>query len=507
MRAEVSRRWAACTIALVAIIATSCGGGGDTGPVPVASVLVSLANSSVIIGDNTTATATARDASGNTLTGRPIAWSTADPQIATVSSTGSVTATHIGSTRVIATSEGHEGSATLTVTAVPVATVTVTLAPDAVNIGQTVQATASVTDARGHIVTDRTISWSSGSPTVATVSGDGLVTAVGEGVANIVATSEGRTGGASLTVRSPPRVVASVTVTLDAPVIATLSRTRATATPKDAQGVPITGKTVLWQTDKPTVASVSEDGIVTAVSNGTANIFATIDGMPGSAVVTVAASVGFGSSAEKVHIVDIGAPFTPTIGSGGSGISFISRSTSVATVNAQGVISAVTAGQTWIAANAPGFAPDSMYIIVPKNGTGPLLRLDLTKYLFQAGTTSVVVNALIDTRSTPIGGAELSVGVPTRPFILRVTNVTIVGSPAPLVSSSQEGIYRISLASANALSGQLLLVRITFDVAGISSSEVNRSGFFALTLLDIVDPTGADLLPVSTSTRFPIIMQ
>jgi uncharacterized protein YjdB len=575
-------------IAFCPLVVTSCGGSG-TAPVSVASVVVALASSSIAVGDNTNASATARDAHGNALTGRTIAWSTADQAIATVTSDGSVHAVQIGSTRVVATSEGHEGSATLTVTPVPVATVNVTLAVNGLFTGETTQATASVKDAHGTVITDRAIAWSSTNAGVATVTADGVVTAVTAGVTQIVATSEGRSGAASLTVTPAPvasvtvsvaasvgvgrttqatatlkdardnvltgrsiswssdnpnlasinavglvtgfvpgivnitatsegksgsapitvvvPAVASVSVALAAPVLHKLSRTQATALPKDAEGIPITGAAITWSSDKPVVASVSESGIVTANSLGTANITATVGGTPGSAAVTVTSDIGYGSSTEKVHIVDIGTTFTPTISPNPSSITFTSRSTSVATVNAQGTVTGVGVGQTWITATAAGLAPDSIYVIVPKNSTGPLLRTDLTNYLFQAGMTSVVVTAVIDTRSTPIGGAELSVGFPAVPFILRMTNVTAVGSAAPVVKLVQGNTYRISVASANPLAGQQALVQFTFDIAGISPSEINRSGFIALTLLDVVDVTGANLLPVSTSTRFPIIMQ
>src|SRR4029079_11366762 len=66
------------------------------------------------------------------------------------------------------------------------------------------QATATARDASNNVLTGRAVTWSSGSTTIATVSGAGLVTAVAAGTTNIVATSEGQSGNASLTVSSPP---------------------------------------------------------------------------------------------------------------------------------------------------------------------------------------------------------------------------------------------------------------------------------------------------------------
>jgi hypothetical protein len=144
-----------------------------------------------------------------------------------------------------------------------------------------------------------------------------------------------------------------------------------------------------------------------------------------------------------------------------SAATFVSRSTSVATVNAQGTITGVSEGQAWVAVAAPGFAPDSVYVIVPRNATGPLLRSDLTAYNVLAGFT-IVVNVILDTRSTPIGGAELSVGYTTNPTVFTSVTVAGTGSPAPLITSVQQGVFRVSLASGSPLSGQLAFLRFTF---------------------------------------------
>src|SRR5439155_7430849 len=96
-------------------------------PTPVTSVTVSLSAASIATGQTTQAVATARDASGNVLTGRAVAWSTSTPSIATVSATGVVTGVAAGTATIIATVEGKTGVATETVTQVPVASVTVSL--------------------------------------------------------------------------------------------------------------------------------------------------------------------------------------------------------------------------------------------------------------------------------------------------------------------------------------------------------------------------------------------
>jgi len=497
---------AVCSLAAVAC-GGGGGGGGGTGPVPVASVEVVLAKSSMLEGETTNATATTKDANGSVLSGRAISWASSDPTVATVTQAGVITAVKAGATSVSASSEGRSGTATVTVMAVPVATVSVSLAASSLIVGATTQATASVKDANGSILPGRAVTWSSDLPSIATVNAIGFVSAVSPGLANITATSEGHSGSAPIMVMAPS--IASITVTLGSSTLATGSRTQATATAKDADGNILAGKTLTLSSDNASVATVTPQGVVTGVTPGTANITATGEGVTGAAAITVAVSAGFGSSAEKIRIVDIGTTFAPTLsGSNASATTFISRATSVATVNGQGTITGVGEGQGWIAATAPGFAPDSVYVIVPRNSTGPLLRGDLTNFNVQAGAT-IVVNVILDTRSTPIGGAELSVGYTTNPIVFQSINIVGTGSPSPLITSVQQGVFRISLASGSPLSGQLAFLKFTFTAPTTSGAELlsNRSGFLTFTLLDLVDPMGADLLPVSTSTRIPVIVK
>jgi uncharacterized protein YjdB len=85
-------------------------------PAPVATVTVSPSTASLTVGGTQQLTATLRDASGNTLTGRTVTWSTSSSTVATVSASGLVTARAAGSATVTATSEGRGGSASISVT-------------------------------------------------------------------------------------------------------------------------------------------------------------------------------------------------------------------------------------------------------------------------------------------------------------------------------------------------------------------------------------------------------
>jgi glucose/arabinose dehydrogenase len=78
-------------------------------------------------------------------------------------------------------------------------------APDSsLDVDQTVQVTAEAHDTAGNVMADQTFTWASGSPDVATVSEDGVVTAVAEGQADITATDGDVIGRLTVTVSAPP---------------------------------------------------------------------------------------------------------------------------------------------------------------------------------------------------------------------------------------------------------------------------------------------------------------
>jgi len=174
----------------------------------VASIEVHLASSSIKVGEKTQASVILKDRRGGVID-RPVQWSSSDTTIATVSDSGLVRGVAPGSVNIVARNKTVTGSASLTVTAsdpttVPVASVAVALASNTLNPGQTTQATATTRDANGNVLSGRAIAWSTNNSSVATVSSAGVVTAVAGGSALIVATSEGKSGNAPLTVQSTP---------------------------------------------------------------------------------------------------------------------------------------------------------------------------------------------------------------------------------------------------------------------------------------------------------------
>ncbi len=138
----------------------SCGGSDPASPPPptpqpppppaVVTVSVSPESPSLVAGATLQLSATPRDASGTALA-RTVTWSSNATIVATVSSTGLVTAIAPGSAQASATSDGVTGNVTITVTPVPVASVTLSSAAPLVP-GQAQTLTATARDAVGAVL-------------------------------------------------------------------------------------------------------------------------------------------------------------------------------------------------------------------------------------------------------------------------------------------------------------------------------------------------------------------
>ena len=83
--------------------------------VPVSAVALSPTSASILAGQTQQLTATTQDVSGKTLTGRVVTWTSSNVAIATVSSTGLVTAIAAGTATITSTSEGKTATSAITV--------------------------------------------------------------------------------------------------------------------------------------------------------------------------------------------------------------------------------------------------------------------------------------------------------------------------------------------------------------------------------------------------------
>lgn len=260
-------------------------------PKQVSAVIVSPGQVSVEVGQTRQLSAQVTDDAGNVLTGRPITFASDKPGIATVSSSGVVTGVAVGTAKITATSEGKAGTADVTVTPVPVATVEVTPVRADISIGQTVVLKATAKDARGNVLAGRAVTWTSGGPSVATVSNTGVVTAVGTGSALIFASVEGRSGSATVNV-TPPAPVAFVEVSPKSANLNAGQSLQLTVKLLDAsrRELPLTGRTVTWSSNNTARATVNNQGLVSTTvqsQKGNVTITATSEGKSDNATITV----------------------------------------------------------------------------------------------------------------------------------------------------------------------------------------------------------------------------
>ena len=130
-----------------------------------------------------------------------VTWSSSDPKVATIDSTGLATAVSISTTTINATSGSISGKATLTVNSATLSSLAVTTAIPSIPAGvpQRFTATGKYSDGTTHATQ---VTWSSSDPKVATIDSTGLATAFSAGSTTITATSGSILGNADLTV--PP---------------------------------------------------------------------------------------------------------------------------------------------------------------------------------------------------------------------------------------------------------------------------------------------------------------
>ena len=537
-----SRVWAVPLFMATGLLA-ACAGKESTAPaappLPVASVSVTPGTATVQVGQTAQLTATTKDAGGNVLSGRAVTWASSTPALATVSATGLVTGVAAGAAVTItATSEGQSGTAAITVVPIPVASVTVAPAAATIQIGQTVQLSATTKDAGGNVLTGRGVTWASSAATLATVNGTGLVTGVAAGgPVTITATSEGKSGMAAITVSAVP--VASVTV---APATATVQVGQTVplaATTKDANGNVLTGRAVTWTSGAPSVATVSGTGVVTGVAaGGPVTITATSEGQSGTAAITVVpvpvASVTVAPAAATIQIgqtVKLSATTKDANGNvlTGRPVTWASGNTAVATVSATGVVTGVApGGPVTITATSEGQSGTAAVTVSPPSGDlyvstrydGSVWHYDMTGQLVRGVVTNLGTDEVgglafgpdcnvyvgLTNPLTPGGFSSAAVavysGTTDAPLRWFVPSIAVASAPGPIAFGSDSSLY-VAIQNPDVLlrydkTGQLLhTFSLTFPVSYITF----HNGIVYLTMAASTSVFSLDV-QTGTQTKF-----
>lgn len=353
-------------------------------PKSVASITVAPASASLFINQSVQLTATLKDSSGKVLTGRTVAWSSSNTAAATVDQSGFVLAIATGTTTITAKSGNATGTSAITVSNVPVKTITISPANPSVIVGQTTTLTATAKDSAGNVLTGRAITWTSSNTNVATITSAGVATGVAVGTDSIRASSGTATSApATLTVNPIP--ASSVVVSPSVANIFIGGTTPLSATVTDANGNPISGASVTWSSGNAGVATVASTGALTATATGTGT---------GTAVITAksTSSNASGAAAVNVSVVPIRTitvtPSPDTVLEGGTvqltataqdsagnvltgrTITWTSSNTTFATVNASGLVTTAnptnqTANRTiTITASSPGSSVQGVASVV-----------------------------------------------------------------------------------------------------------------------------------------------
>ena len=301
--------------------------------------------------------ATARDQNGATISVQ-LTWTSSDTAVATVNADGLLTAINNGSVTVTARSGAVSGSASVTVEQAPAS---VALSEDEVlltALGAEQQLEASVRDSNDNAMSAE-LNWASSDPAVVAVDGDGRITAQANGSATVTVGTGSISDSVTVTVE---QTVSRVELAPNAVTLTAINqRAQLAARALDANGHPVTADISLVSSDSM-VASVDVDGLVTALRNGSTTITATAGRDAASATATVIVRqvlAGITVMPHDVTLTAIGeSAQVQVVAQDANGfpmavdISLSSSDPAVASVNAEGLVTAQSNGTTTITANA-----------------------------------------------------------------------------------------------------------------------------------------------------------
>ena len=360
MKTTVTKTIMALALTAMATFFAGCGPDEPDNPTPptpttVAVTGVSLNKSSMTLTEGGSETLTATVAPSNA-TNTGVSWSSSNTGVATVNG-GQVTAVKAGTATItVTTADGNKtATCSVTVEAKKVAVTGVKIDPETLELIEgetgTLKATVEPADA-----TDKKVNWTTSSAEVATVA-DGVVTAVAPGTATIIATTAdgGKTVTCAVTVNPKPVPVEGVSVEVEAIEVAEGENASIVVkiTPEDASV-----KDVTFASSDEAVATVDEEGNITAVAPGTATITVTTadGGKTATCEVTVTPKVvpveGIAFTKDQVSVVEgekvlLYVSFTPKNATD-KRVTWSSSDTGVATIDSKGNVTGVKPGTATI---------------------------------------------------------------------------------------------------------------------------------------------------------------
>ena len=434
----------------------SCAGSDTVGGPAVSSVSLTPAEYTLRVGETVGFAVVVRSVSGEVVSGNGVVFTVSDPTVATVSNGGLLTALAPGTATVAATISGRSATSTISVLPGAVSLVQVSPVTKTLFIGNSVALQATLFDARGATITDRAVSWVSSDNQIASVSSNGLVSALSNGAATITATSEGKTGSAVVTVSRVP--VALVTISPPVDTVDVGATRQLTAAASDSIGGLLAGRLVSWSTSSSAIATVSSAGLVSAIAPGTVTVSAVIEGVTAVGTIVVrlrpVATVAITPTSSTLIVGNSQQLIaTASDASGnvlnGRAVTWQSSNLSVATVTSAGVVSAVSPGTVTITATSEGKSA---------NATVQVNAIPVAQVQLSPLAGSILVAQSIQLSATPLSSS----------------GVTLTGRPATWMSVSP------SIASVNGngrvtgISPGIATIRATIEgVVGTSTITVN----------------------------------
>ena len=328
------------------------------------------------------ATATYSDGSSADLT-TGITWNSSAASVATINASGLATTTGAGATSITATIGSFTDTATLTVVAAHLVSISVSPATPNIALGTTQQFSAVGTFDDGSTQLLPLVTWSSSATSVATVDSTGFAASTGTGSTTITATSGSVSGTASLTVSGATLLSIAVTPANSSMAVSTTKQYTATGAFSDSSTQDITSS-VTWSSSTPAVATINAQGLASSVATGNTTIKAALGTISGSTPLTVSnvqlVSITISpanpriSKRTSIRFTATGTFSDGSVSSNLSGITWKSSKPSIASIRSTGIANGKKTGSVTISASSSGITGTTTLTI----GSGTLVSVAIT---------------------------------------------------------------------------------------------------------------------------------
>lgn len=352
---------------------------------------------------------------GSEVSGNTLSWSSDNTDFVTVDANGEVTAVAEGSANITASSKSGDYKALCTISVVEMVE-SITITPESYDeliYGKVVDADLATFSVEldkllPEDATIKAIEWKSSDETIATVSADGLVTAVNAGEVEIYAASTDGSGVESnrckVTIKAANEVtniVISGAPTEDIMEKGDTAELSATVTPDDA-----TNSDITWSSSAPEIISVTAEGEIEALKDGKATITATAKDGSGisdsTAEITVVIPIktitlsNYSTELEIEESETITATLDP-INTTDAAVTWSSSVPSVASI-VDGLVTALTAGETTISITSDvdsDITASYTLTVVPKTTKVSSVELCADKIIDISKSTTAIITATV----------------------------------------------------------------------------------------------------------------